>query len=514
MNLLRFAKRLRDRGYIPVILLVVSLLVTIGITFYFGLTVRELLQTQFDRRHAGVIRSLNTRVQSYSFLLKGIQSLMESDQNFSEEEFMSYIKRFVNPAIYPGIIEAGYFGPNKYSVTYKRNASPDILTFTAAQTKARISGTFSTDVYKNRIIVIFLPVYFPDSDGQTLENSQDTIRGYAFVTIDSRDLLSEIIGNQANIGVRLNTEPFFSTGNDVRELSFLTLKKDTTYQFFDVEWPLTLTQYPNKELSDHVFFLIVIALFGLCCSIIVYQVNLRQYRSQKKADSLEQQKDEFVAVASHELKTPLTSIKALNQLLAEKLTFDKNPLYDSYFRKTDSQIRRMEHLIKDLMDVSKIRANKLDYNKDWFDLENTVRTICEDMQEVRKSHQITVNGKLHQNVYGDKDRIAQVLTNLLTNAIKYSPQANLVIVTMKETLKDVIVSTQDFGIGIGSESQRRIFERFYRVSQDERKFQGMGIGLFISSEIIGKHGGRIWVKSTKGKGSTFFFSLPLKPREE
>jgi signal transduction histidine kinase len=174
----------------------------------------------------------------------------------------------------------------------------------------------------------------------------------------------------------------------------------------------------------------------------------------------------------------------------------------------------MEHLIKDLMDVSKIRANKLDYNKDWFDLENTVRTICEDMQEVRKSHQITVNGKLHQNVYGDKDRIAQVLTNLLTNAIKYSPQANLVIVTMKETLKDVIVSTQDFGIGIGSESQRRIFERFYRVSQDERKFQGMGIGLFISSEIIGKHGGRIWVKSTKGKGSTFFFSLPLKPREE
>jgi signal transduction histidine kinase len=246
----------------------------------------------------------------------------------------------------------------------------------------------------------------------------------------------------------------------------------------------------------------------------VYQVNLRQYRSQKKADSLEQQKDEFVAVASHELKTPLTSIKALNQLLAEKLTFDKNPLYDSYFRKTDSQIRRMEHLIKDLMDVSKIRANKLDYNKDWFDLENTVRTICEDMQEVRKSHQITVNGKLHQNVYGDKDRIAQVLTNLLTNAIKYSPQANLVIVTMKETLKDVIVSTQDFGIGIGSESQRRIFERFYRVSQDERKFQGMGIGLFISSEIIGKHGGRIWVKSTKGKGSTFFFSLPLKPREE
>lgn len=85
----------------------------------------------------------------------------------------------------------------------------------------------------------------------------------------------------------------------------------------------------------------------------------------------------------------------------------------------------MEHLIKDLMDVSKIRANKLDYNKDWFDLEGTVRTICEDMQDVRKSHQITVNGTLHQPVYGDKDRISQVVTNLLTNAIKYSHRQTL-----------------------------------------------------------------------------------------
>lgn len=514
MKLLKYAKRIRDTGYIPALLLALSLLVTFAITLYFALTVGELLQTQLDRRYSMVIRSLNTRVQSYSFLLKGIQSLMESDVNFSEEEFMLYIKRFVNPAIYPGIIEAGFLGPTKYSILYKKNISPDVNTFVQAQNKARDSGTFSTAVYKNKTIIIFLPVYYQTIQGLTFEERKAAIRGYAFVSIDAQNMLSEIAGNQGTIGVQLNTEPFFSTGNDTRELSFLTLHKETTYQFFDVEWPLTLTLYPNKELSNHVLFLVIIGVFGLGCSFIVYQVSLRQYRSQKKADGLERQKDEFVAIASHELKTPLTSIKALNQLLAEKLTLDKNPLYDSYFRKTDSQIRRMEHLIKDLMDVSKIRANKLDYNKDWFDLESTVLSICEDMQEVRKSHQIVVNGHLPKQIYGDKDRIAQVLTNLLTNAIKYSPQANLVIVTMKETIKDVIISIQDFGIGIGSDSQKRIFERFYRVSQDERKYQGMGIGLFISAEIVRKHSGRIWVKSTKGKGSVFYFSLPLKPREE
>jgi signal transduction histidine kinase len=136
------------------------------------------------------------------------------------------------------------------------------------------------------------------------------------------------------------------------------------------------------------------------------------------------------------------------------------------------------------------------------------------MQEVKKSHQVTVNGHLHQHIFGDKNRISQVLTNLLTNAIKYSPQANLIIVTLKETVKEAIISLQDFGIGIVNENQKKIFDRFFRVSADERKFQGMGIGLFISSEIIRKHGGRIWVKSTKGKGSTFSFSIPLKPIEE
>lgn len=499
----------------PALLLAASLCITFAITLYFSLTVHELLQTQFDRRSASVVRSLNTRVQSYSFLLKGIQSVVESNSNFSETEFIDYLKRFVNPAIYPGLLETGFVNTKVYSLVYHGQPTLNINTVDkAALQKACDSGTFSTSLYHNKIIIIYLPVFSSGITDHTVQARRDALQGYAFVAIDGNEMLEEIVGMQTNIGFKLNAAPYFSTENKDNELSMLDVKRDSTYQFFDRSWPISLTLYPSKELSDHSLFLTIIFTFGVACSIIVYRTSVKQYKSQRKADSLERQKDEFVAIASHELKTPLTSIKALNQLLAEKLSTENNPLYDSYFRKTDSQIRRMEHLINDLMDVSKIRANKLNYNKDWFDLDSLVRSICEDMQEVRKSHQITVNGQFQQHIFGDKDRIAQVITNLLTNAIKYSPQGNLIIVTLKETVKEAIIAIQDFGIGIINENQKKIFERFYRVSPDERKYQGMGIGLFISAEIVRKHGGRIWVKSTKGKGSTFFFSIPLKPIEE
>jgi signal transduction histidine kinase len=513
MRLIKRLQKLKEKGYLPATLLVFSLCITTAITLYFGLTVRELLQTQFDRSSAVVIRELNTRVQSYSFLLKGIQNLMETEASFSEDEFKSYLKQFVNPAIYPGIVETGYIGTRNYIITYQQHADNYLQNNEEALAKARDTGTFSTSIYMDKRIIVYLPVY-SNISRNSVEERRTALQGYAYVVINTNQMVKDILKLQTNIGFQLNTEPYFNSNPDQNELSLMTITRDNNYLFFDRAWPITMTLLPYKELSNHMFFLVIIFIFGVSCSVIVYEVSLRQYKSQKKADSLERQKDEFVAIASHELKTPLTSIKALNQLLAEKLKTESNPLYDSYFRKTDSQIKRMEHLINDLMDVSKIRANKLDYNKDWFDLEATIRTICEDMQEVKKSHQVTVNGHLHQHIFGDKNRISQVLTNLLTNAIKYSPQANLIIVTLKETVKEAIISLQDFGIGIVNENQKKIFDRFFRVSADERKFQGMGIGLFISSEIIRKHGGRIWVKSTKGKGSTFSFSIPLKPIEE
>ena len=116
---------------------------------------------------------------------------------------------------------------------------------------------------------------------------------------------------------------------------------------------------------------------------------------------------------------------------------------------------------------------------------------------------------------GDRDRLNQVLINLISNAIKYSPQSNKIVVRTAKKKNEVVVSIQDFGIGIPKKDRPQIFERFYRVKNATgERFGGLGLGLYISSEIILKHGGRIGVRSEEGRGSTFFFTLPLKGKED
>jgi signal transduction histidine kinase len=134
----------------------------------------------------------------------------------------------------------------------------------------------------------------------------------------------------------------------------------------------------------------------------------------------------------------------------------------------------------------------------------------ENVQETTQTHRISIDKLAQIKVFGDRDRIGQVLINLLNNAIKYSPQADTVLTRVSKDHNQILVSVQDFGRGIDKEHQYSIFERFYQITDAEGKtYSGLGIGLYISSEIIKRHGGRLWVESQKGKGSTFHFTLPL-----
>ncbi|MCX7996823.1 MAG: cell wall metabolism sensor histidine kinase WalK [Patescibacteria group bacterium] len=276
----------------------------------------------------------------------------------------------------------------------------------------------------------------------------------------------------------------------------------------------SLTYYPEEIALFQLMAVSLTFFFGITFSVTLFLFARRHNQTEQNLYNLERQKDEFIAIASHELKTPLTSIKALSQILAQRMKSENNQLYESFFRKMDGQMRRMEILINDLLDVSRIRSGKLVYKMDYFDLEGVVRQICEDLTTISRTHQVTITGTIKKPVFGDRERITQVVTNLMINATKYSPQANLILVHLRETEREALVSIQDFGIGIAKENQRRIFDRFYRVSTSEQQFRGLGIGLFISSEIVRHHGGKIWVKSTRGKGSTFSFSIPYPKREK
>ncbi len=225
---------------------------------------------------------------------------------------------------------------------------------------------------------------------------------------------------------------------------------------------------------------------------------------------LERRKDEFISMASHELKTPVTSLKGFLDLLQRRLATQGDEQSLHYLARMDAQVQKLTRLIADLLDLSRMQAGQLVYREECFELDGLVREIVENIQGTTQTHRLLLDGETQARVFGDRDRIAQVLVNLLNNAIKYSPQADTVRVHMAKDHQQVIVSVQDFGIGIDKEHQHKIFERFYQATGPEEKtYPGLGIGLYISSQIVRRHGGRLWVESKKGEGSTFYFTLSL-----
>jgi len=228
---------------------------------------------------------------------------------------------------------------------------------------------------------------------------------------------------------------------------------------------------------------------------------------QKK---VEQRKDEFLSIASHELKTPLTSIKGYMQLL-ERMTgnADSNTV-QKYVGKANQQIEKLEQLVSDLLDVSKIESGRLLFNKKTFEFNGLLQNALETIRQTNYNFQIHVKGNASVTIYADEVRIEQVLINLLNNAIKYSPDSTEVEVETEIVPdKTLTVKVKDYGVGIPKEKQQHLFKKFYRVESAQHFFQGLGIGLYICAEIIKRHNGTYGVESMPGKGSIFYFSIPL-----
>lgn len=224
----------------------------------------------------------------------------------------------------------------------------------------------------------------------------------------------------------------------------------------------------------------------------------------------EKRKDEFLSIASHELKTPLTSIKAYMQLLERALKTSDNS-HDSakYLDRTRFQLDRLHNLIADLLDISKIESGKLLFNKKAFEFDNLLENSLDIIRQTNPEFNILKMNTQPATIYGDEMRIEQVLINYLTNAIKYSPDSKQIEISSQVVANDLILSVKDYGVGIPEQKQKDIFKKFYRVEENSHRFQGLGIGLFICSEIIRRHGGTVGVNSEPGKGSEFYFKLPV-----
>lgn len=223
---------------------------------------------------------------------------------------------------------------------------------------------------------------------------------------------------------------------------------------------------------------------------------------------LEERKNEFISIASHELKTPIATLKGYTQILEQHLQKNKDPGVRLYISKLSYQLDKLTKLVNDLLDVSKIQVGKLELHKENLEISKLVKEVVEDMQ-LNSKHKIVFKQQGERQIMADRDRISEVVTNLISNAIKYSPKSNKVLVQTIGNGNGVLISVQDFGIGISEKDKERIFERFFQADTRIRKsFSGLGLGLYISSEIIRRHGGDIWVDSVKGKGTTITFKLP------
>jgi len=219
-------------------------------------------------------------------------------------------------------------------------------------------------------------------------------------------------------------------------------------------------------------------------------------------------KDDFMSIASHELKTPITTLKASLQLL-DRMKDDPAKISPMLIVRANKSMEKINILIEDLLDVSKINQGQLQLNKTHFTFAKLVTDCCEHII-ADGTYTILTTGELEAIVYADAERIDQVLINFVNNAVKYAPESKEIVVHIEKKYHLIKVSVIDKGQGVLPEKLTHLFERYYQADNKSNNYSGLGLGLYISSEIIKKHGGEIGVDSEVGKGSAFWFTLPVE----
>jgi signal transduction histidine kinase len=223
---------------------------------------------------------------------------------------------------------------------------------------------------------------------------------------------------------------------------------------------------------------------------------------------MEQKKDDFISIASHELKTPLTSLKASLQLLDKVKDDPTVVIVPKLIAQSNRSMDKITELVDELLNASRVTQGQLQLNRTSMSIGDLLENCCNHIRLLGKND-LVLEGDKHLQVFADENRVEQVLVNLVNNAIKYAPASKEIFVIIEKEDNMAKVSVKDTGPGIPYEKQQHIFDRYYRAEYGGNQNQGLGLGLYISAGIIKKHGGQIGVISEIGKGSTFWFTLPL-----
>lgn len=334
-------------------------------------------------------------------------------------------------------------------------------------------------ILQKSYVLIILDVQMPGMDGFEVA---EAIKGYSKAKETAIIFLSA-----ATADVQLITKGYSSGALDYIskpvDINILLLKVKTFYRIY--EQSRALNEMQTKLLEEI------------------------EYRKEA-----ERKKDEFISIASHELKTPMTSVKGYLQLLERSVDKKDYDVTKTRLAKVQNQVEKLHTLISDLLDISKIESGKLKFNKKPFAFNEMVDQVLEVMQQSNPQIKLIKKDTYAGSVFGDELRIEQVVVNFISNAVKYAPDTQEIHINTEIRGNQLYFSVKDFGIGMSEEHQQKIFDKFYRVEETSERFQGFGIGLYICHEIIQRHKGTIGVSSTPGEGSEFYFYIPLQPESE
>ena len=256
---------------------------------------------------------------------------------------------------------------------------------------------------------------------------------------------------------------------------------------------------------------VLLATIGYQLGGAIENIRLAEKAAEiKTLRELDRLRSELIANVSHELRTPLGLIKVFcTTLMAKDIAFDRITRLE-FLNDIDQEADKLEKIVSNLLDLSRLQNNRLHLDKHALDLGELITSVVEDMKVHLAQHSVVCDLAAEPlSVLADPHRLEQVLRNLITNAVKYSPNRGTITLQCRKEARQIIVMVNDEGIGIPNQDLERIFERFYRVDNEiTRQASGVGLGLAVSRGIIEEHGGRIWAESVLGKGSSFYFTLP------
>ncbi|HJU45279.1 MAG TPA: ATP-binding protein [Chitinophagaceae bacterium] len=398
------------------------------------------------------------------------------------------------PGIYDGNTESSYSVLAAFIVA-------GLLVVLIAASRYRVTRISREKEEQFRFLAEAVPekIWTADETGKANYYNQEWYEYTGFKTFEELHQQVWLLIHPDDLQLAMNAYREHVSEGRIYEIELRLKGRDGIYR-----WHLNRTK-PQKDNQGNVTMWI-----GICIDIHDQKLAAEAVKeSERHSSELVKKMDEFISIASHELKTPMASIQGYLQIM-ERMVVKNNELpYIDFISKARRQLQKLSAFVQDLLDVSKIQEGKLQFTYTSFNVNDLLQDAVEATMDNAPTHHIDIKGNTAILITADRFRLEQVLCNLLSNAIKYSPGADKVIVEVTASGGLLQVSVTDFGIGIPEEKEQYIFDRFYRVEDTSYKFSGLGIGLYICSEIIKRHKGKIWFSTIPGKGSMFSFSIPV-----